>query len=269
MKYAVTAAYEAPQTAPILLTGDLSESIRRAAEMGFDAIEWHGRPDQLAELLALKDFMAEQGIAVSALVSGRLFTEWGFNLLDHDPAKAKEAVDYFKTYIDHAETLQTDIILGWAKGKKEAEESEAQALARLALPLKELSDYATARGVRILIEAINHKEVNLFCSGKAVMDFINQYDLTACYVHLDTYHMATEAQDMAEQLEYCKSRLGYMHFATGAGRVYPRAGDTDFATVLRKLQDVGYSGYYAIECLPLPDASTAATEGLKYLKNEQ
>ena len=37
-KYGVSAALDAPKTAPILLTGDICDCLREAAELGFNGI---------------------------------------------------------------------------------------------------------------------------------------------------------------------------------------------------------------------------------------
>ena len=53
-KYALSAAPQAPKTAPILLTGDICECLKKAAELGYDAIEYHTRENVEFDYAALK-----------------------------------------------------------------------------------------------------------------------------------------------------------------------------------------------------------------------
>jgi D-psicose/D-tagatose/L-ribulose 3-epimerase len=50
-------------------------------------------------------------------------------------------------------------------------------------------------------------------------------------IHLDTYHMNIEEDDMVTQVRDCGDRLGHVHIGENH-RGYPGSGHTDFAAVV-------------------------------------
>lgn len=103
-------------TAPLPLAGDLYENMELAADYGYDAIEFHTRENFCFDDEKLRQMRQEGRGDICALVTGRLYTEGGYSLLDSDPAVAERAMAGLKTYIESASRLGVDIVLGWAKG---------------------------------------------------------------------------------------------------------------------------------------------------------
>jgi sugar phosphate isomerase/epimerase len=63
----------------------------------------------------------------------------------------------------------------------------------------------------------------------------------------------------------CGERLGYFHVADNT-RLYPGSGMLDFRSYFSALNEIGYKGFIAVECLPYPDGETAARKALEYLR---
>lgn len=265
-KYALSTADEAPSTAPILLTGNISDNLKRAKNLGYDAIEVHTCPEEQFDYGKLKSQMAESGTKISAIITGRLNTEEGCNLIDDRPYVVQAAIQGMYQYINMAEKLNTDIVLGWAKGNVPSGKNREKYLKRLASKLSILAEYAGEKNVKIHAEVINRYEVNIFTTAKETMDFINQYNLANVYVHLDTFHMSIEETNPLEAIRYCKGRLGYFHLADNT-RSYPGSGQLHFPHILQTLKDIGYQGYMSVECLPGENREQTARLALKYLKN--
>jgi len=60
--------------------------------------------------------------------------------------------------------------------------------------------------------------------------------------------------------------LWHMHFRD-SNSLTPGYGKIDFKTVIRAIKKINYSGYCTIESSPMvPDADTAARDGIEYLK---
>lgn len=265
-RYALSSAEEAPLSAPILLTGSIADNLIAASHLGYDAIEIHTRPDEKIDFGAVKETMAKYNIQISAVITGRLNTEGLCSLIDDRPYVMQAAMQGMYQYIDMAEKLGSDIVLGWAKGNVPAGKNRAKYLKRLATNLDILANYAGEHNVKIHAEVINRYEVNIFTTGKETLDFINQWYLDNVYVHLDTFHMNIEETDMLETIRYCKDKLGYFHIADNT-RSYPGSGQLPFPAILKTLQDVGYSGYLSVECLPGNNREQTALSAIKYLKS--
>lgn len=264
-KYAVSAAPEAPKTAPILFTGDICDCLRNAAAAGFDAIEYHTRENAEFDYDVIRKTMEETGCKVSMIVTGRLYTQGGFSLTSENPDNEKTAVEGMLRYIDMASELGAGIVIGWAKGNiREASSREAY-FERLFRNLKLLDNVASEKNVAINIEVINHYEVDVCLSALETFAYLDANDLNSCYVHLDTFHMLLEEEDYPKAIRIAGRRLGYMHFADTT-RWYPGSGYMDFKSILRTLDEIDYDGYLAIECFPHENAFSTASKGLKYLK---
>lgn len=265
-KFACSSAPEAPMTAPILLQGDICDNLVKASRLGYQAIEVHTRETADLDYEAILKTSQSCGSKVCMIVTGRLNTEGKVNLIDDIPYVTEAAMKGMKQYIDMASKLEADIILGWAKGNIPPGGLRSKYMDRLALQLHELEDYAAKRQVRINIEVINRYEVNIFTTCAELVEFLDRYKLTNCFVHLDTFHMNIDETDPVEAIRLAGSRLGYFHLADNSRR-YPGSGQLDFAKILSALDEIQYDGYLSIECLPYPSGEEAAAKGIAYLKS--
>lgn len=264
-KYALSTADTALTTAPILLVGSPEDNLVKAAALGYQAIEIHTRQDAALNFSALERICRETGVAVSAIVTGRLNTEGACSLISAVPYVAAFAESGMRQYIDMAAQLRADIVIGWAKGRMPASGDPASHLDRLARVLRRLAAYAAERGVRLHLEVVNRYEVNFLSTAEGMAAFLRTYQLDNCYVHLDTFHMGIEESDPVEAIACCGDRLGYMHLSDNTRR-YPGSGQFDFLRILTALEDVGYQGYLSVECLPEPSGEAAAARALAYLR---
>jgi sugar phosphate isomerase/epimerase len=265
IQYALSSAAEAPASAPIVLTGDLYARLKTAAELGCAGIEVHLREDEPLDVGRVKDAAAELGVRFSALVTGRLCTQGGVNLIDDRPYIVEAALKGMRAYISRAAELKTDLIVGWIKGKVPEGAGRSPYLDRLAVNLKALCSEAAERGVKVFVEVINRYETNIFTTAAETLDFIGSRDIPNCFVHLDTFHMNIEETDPCAAIRGAGKRLGYFHVADNTRR-YPGSGTLDFAAVLSALKEIGYGGFVSLECLPWPDGKTAAERALRFLK---
>jgi sugar phosphate isomerase/epimerase len=265
MRYALSSAGEAPENAPIVLTGDLYTRMKTAAELGYTGLEIHLREDEPLDLGKVKDIVKELNIRFSALVTGRLCTQGGVNLIDDRPYIVEAALKGMRNYINRAAELETNLIIGWIKGKVPDGAERSQYMTRLAANLKVLCTEAAERGVQVFVEVINRYETNIFTTAAETIDFLDTWGIPNCFIHLDTFHMNIEESDAIEAIRAAGDRLGYFHAADNTRR-YPGSGILDFVPVLSALKEIGYQGFVSVECLPWPDRKTAAERGIGHLK---
>lgn len=264
-KYGVSCAETSPMTAPLPLAGDLYECMEKAASFGYDGVEFHTRETYEPDLVKIDRIGAECGAKICCIVTGRLYTQGGFGLLDEDPESEKTALTGMRRYIDMASDVGADVVIGWAKGTVPPGADRSLYLDRLARNLRELDGYAKDKGPRILLEVINHYETNIFNTAAETLAFLEGYKLENCYIHLDTYHMGLEEFNSYEAIRLCGRKLGYLHVADNSRR-YPGSGQFDFKRIFAALDEIGFDGWVTVECLPLPDRDTAAKKAIHYLK---
>ena len=237
-KYSVSSADDAPSSAPILLKGSICENLKTASELGYQAIEVHTRPDEEFDYEAIRKAEEQYGVKVAMIITGRLNTEGLCSLVDDRPYVTDAAMKGMKDYVDIAEKMKADLVIGWIKGNVPAGGNRKKYIDRLARNLRVLASYAKERDVKLNLEVINHYEVNIFTTADEVMDFLEEYHIDNLYVHLDTFHMGIDECDPVKAIQRCKGKIGYFHLADNSRR-YPGTGQFDFKKILNALEAAG------------------------------
>jgi len=265
-KMALSSADVSPVTAPILLNGTIPENLRKAARLGYDAIEVHMREDFPVDYDAIHAATQECGTKVAMVITGRLNTEGKCSLIDDIPYVSRAAEEGMNQYIDVAAKLNAGLVIGWVKGNVPAGRPRGFYLDRLARSLRRIGSRAADMGVPVNIEVINRYEVNIFNTSAETAQFIAEHDLKNCFVHLDTFHMAIEETSIPDAIRTAGDKLGYFHLADNH-RHACGTGALNFREILAALKEIGYQGYLSVECLPLPDGETAARQSLEHIRS--
>lgn len=271
MKYtfqlAVSYAEERPLTAPLPLCGELGEAMDYAKSVGFDGIEIHGREYEFEgeHLQKIRELREKTGVQIAALVSGRLYSQTQISLAEPETVKRAWLIAQMKKYIDAAATLKTGVIIGWIRGLFSKGNPKDLYFQILRQSLRELDAYAGEQNVPLLIEVINRYEVDCFKRADETLEFLEKNGLRHSYLHLDTFHMNIEEDDLCGAIRLAGKRLGYFHVADNTRR-YPGSGILDFSKILETLGEINYGGFVTVECLPDPDGRKAAKRAAGYLR---
>ncbi|MGM9659467.1 MAG: TIM barrel protein [Faecousia sp.] len=263
---AITTITNADPKAPLVLRGDLGMCIRQAKELGYGAVEIHVIDAPSFPMDAVRAALAETGMRISSIVTGRIFTQRGLCITSTDPANRDAAMKELRDYIDIAASLSAvdGVIIGWVKGNRRTDDPDFDRL--LADQLRELGLYAGQRGQKLLIEVINRYETNLFNTAGELRDFIETWQLPNCRIHLDTFHMNIDEANLPAAIETAGDLLGYFHVAD-SNRLAPGRGHMDFAAMFSALHQINYGGTISLECIPWPDSLTAGADSYTYLTN--
>ena len=129
------------------------------------------------------------------------------------------------------------------------------------------ADYAKSKGVRLVFEATNHLEMGKFVN--TVLNHKRMIEMTGrdnIGIQIDWFHANFEELNPYEAVMDAHPLLWHMHFRD-SNSLTPGYGTVDFKAVMRAVKRVGYGGYCTIESAPMiPDADTAAKDGIEYLK---
>lgn len=263
-KLAVTAAENAGPKAPILFRGDIEKSLVNAKAMGYEALEIHVPDIWNFDAAALVEKCRSLGMGISSLVSGQLNVRMGLSLSHDDPDNVARAIEGLKRFVDAAAILECGVVVGWVRGLLGDRPKER--LAQQGTALREVNQHASEKKVPLYIEAINRYEVDSLNNARQILDFIEEYQLSQAFVHLDTFHMNLEEYSPTKAIRQCGPKLGYVHLADNT-RWYPGHDRLDFDEVFSALAEIGYPGYIAVECLPYPDGTEAAQQAYTYLSH--
>jgi sugar phosphate isomerase/epimerase len=256
---------EVSREAPITLRGDIERICGIAAGIGYKAIELQMRDPQRFDWKNIRRVADQAGLALSAIATGREFVENGLCLISDDPAHRRAAIEKLKIHIDMGQTLGAMVIVGTMRSKIADFSRYDHYIGLLTEAKLELAEYAEARGVVILVENILASTSNYLNTMRQVTDYVYKLGRGNILVHLDTYSMLMEENDIRAAVEYSAPKLAYVHFADSA-RLYPGGGNVDFKTFMKALEKVGYRGCVALECVPVPDEYACAKNGYDYLR---
>ena len=125
--------------------------------------------------------------------------------------------------------------------------------------LQRAADLAAPRGIALLLENIDPEENPKYFltssrEGFAIVSRVNRPNVRFLY---DLYHEQIAEGNLIENLEKNFAHLGLVHVADVPGRHQPGTGEINFANIFRKLAQLKYAGYCAMEFLPQGEAVAA------------
>ena len=260
MKSAITLA-QVPEAAngPFVFHGPLAESFATAAACGFDAVElFLPGPDFISsdEVLALAE---KHKLEIAAVGTGAGALCYGLTLMDPDPDRRAEAMDFLLDMIDFGGRTGAPAILGSMQGRHAPDMERDQALDQLAAALRQCAEVASSWGLPFIYESLNRYETNLFNRLEDAAAFLENYNLTGITLLADLFHMNIEEADIPATIRKVGPHIGHVHFADSNRRAVG-FGHTDPAPVIAALRETGYQGYLSAEILPLPDPLAAARQ---------
>ena len=129
----------------------------------------------------------------------------------------------------------------------------------------ELADYAKDKGVHIWVENILSFISNFLNTMKEVEDFVVETGRDNVGVHMDTYSMNMEDNDIYAAMRYCAPHLEYVHFSDTARR-HCGGGNVDFQSTMDVLKEIDYKGYITVECIPWPTQFDCAKRSIDYMR---
>ena len=127
--------------------------------------------------------------------------------------------------------------------------------------LKRAAELAARASIELLIEPIDFLEnpkifLATVSDGFEIVDAVNAPNVKVLY---DFYHEQRSFGNLIEKLEKNVKKIGLIHVADVPGRHEPGTGEIDYTTIYRKLAELHYDRWIAMEFYPThePVASLA------------
>lgn len=256
----------------------------KCKNLGFDAVEVLPFDPDNFPAAKVKAAAADLGLTIN--------TGYGlpaeYNTISPDPAVRRAGIDFSKRLIDlsyeaGAKVFGGMIYCGWGylTGRPRTEQEWQWGVDAY----REVASYSLERGNLILaIEPVNRFESHFINTAADAVRFIEAVGLPNVKVHLDTFHMIREEDDIPRAVLESGSNIGYVH-ACENQRGIPGSGQIPWKGFFGALRKAGYDGCVTIEsfdpnmekvaklcCIwrKLADSpEQLATEGLRFLKEVQ
>ncbi|MBT5716106.1 MAG: sugar phosphate isomerase/epimerase [Opitutae bacterium] len=242
---------------PWVLWDDLGAGLRKAAELGFDAVELFTEGPQAGMPNELKNHLNVTGLRLAAVGTGAGKVLNGLTLTDENPDIRASAMSFIREMINFGAEYNAPAIIGSMQGVHGGNVSKEQAINWLQKSLVELGEHARTRGVSLIYEPLNRYESNLFNHYLEACDFLDQLPTNGVSLLADLFHMNIEETDIAESIKKGARHLGHVHFADSNRRPMGN-GHTNMAPIAKALKEIGYEGCISAEAFAWPDSLTAA-----------
>jgi sugar phosphate isomerase/epimerase len=227
---------------------DISESIKRVARFGYDAIELVGEPDN-HDGQAIRRQCADANIKVSSVCS--IFTGEARDLTNKSAINRGKAVDYSKRVADLAAASGAAVMIVAPSpvGKMVSESQPEQEWAWAVEGIQAIADHAAKQNVKLCIEAWNRYETHFINRIPQALELMRAVNKPNVGVMGDTFHMNIDDPNIADAIRDAGPALIHIHFAD-SNRAAPGQGHTDFVPIMQALKDINYQGYITFELLP-------------------
>ena len=247
-------------TAP--LQGTMKEVIPAAAAMGYEAVQLTvNRPEEI-DVDELNALLAENGLAVSAIATGRGYTVDGLSMGSGDEENRKAAVERMNGHIDlSAKIGKPSVVIGAIRGWTTDAATKELYMKQFDRSVREVVAYAEEKGVIIILEANDHLETDVYITTKDTADYIREINSPCFKLQLDTMHMFYENEEAYAPVVENADILQQVDIS-GEAREFPDETKFDYPLLFKALTEIGFKGDLAFEFKQdcVPDAAKAGCE---------
>jgi sugar phosphate isomerase/epimerase len=144
--------------------------------------------------------------------------------------------------------------------------SRTQATELAADTFRQAMPFVAAFDVTICMEPLSPAETDFVTTAAEAVQLIDAVRHPNFSLHLDVKAMSSESTPVPDLIRRYGRRAGHVHVNDANGRG-PGFGNTDFAPILRALDDAGYDGWLSLEVFDFsPDPETIAVRSLEHLR---
>lgn len=222
----------------------------KAKQAGFDVAELPLLSPLTMDFHALKSALDQAGLAASCGTGLSAATD-----ITHPDADIRAAgMAHLRACLDGAAILGSPVLGGltYAPWGVFPDDGRQQRRKQCIESLKEIATYAASRNVTMCLEVVNRFEgylVNTVEQGLALLQEVGGYE--SLKLHLDTFHMNIEEDDIAQAIRMAGGQLGHFHCVAN-NRKAPGQGHINWGQVRTALKTIHYQGYLVAESFVNP-----------------
>lgn len=251
-----------------LYRDSIDKNIKRAADQGFQAVEFLINDPDECDVDLLEKAIRENGIDLACLNTGYIASGLKYTLISEEKVIMDKAMQKLKKCIDIAERMNCFVGIGLFRGACINDKPISYSRDMLVEVLKEATAYANRKNVNLSFEATNRFEINFINTTAEGLDIVERVGADNLGMTLDLYHIYLEDRNMFESIAMSKDHIMHMHFSDSdrwpAGFSH---GEIDFPALIQLLHALSYDGYLSQGLVRADNADECATVTVKYLKD--
>jgi sugar phosphate isomerase/epimerase len=246
---------------PFIFWDDLEAGCRKAAHLGFDAVEVFPSSPDAVKPADLRRLLDENGLKFAAIGTGAGWVLRRLTLTHEDSGNRSQAQQFVRSTIDLAGPFGASAIIGSMQGRWCDEVDRKTALAYLSDALNALGQHAEGYGVPLLYEPLNRYETNMVNTVADGVSLLESLATKNVKLLADLFHMNIEESDLPAAIRAGAGHIGHVHFVD-SNRRPAGLGHIDFPSIVAALNAIGYDRYASAEALPYPDSDAAARQAI-------
>ncbi len=216
-------------------------AVKKTKEFGFDMLEISLPASLEFDTRAVAKQIANEGIKA----------RFSLNIPEdcHMPHYPDKALKLIKSAIDIVSEMRGDFIGGVlhsAIGKFTGAPCTKAERETVRQVFTELAKYALKSHITIAPEPINRYESYVFTSADEVLDMIAEIDMPNLGLHIDTFHMNIEEENLYDPIIRAGTRLKHTHI-TESNRGMTGEGNVHWDDFFKALAEINYDGPLILE----------------------
>src|SRR5207302_5284336 len=224
------------------------QRLEKAAEAGYQAVELVKEFENWTDADFRRANSKKRSLGITFDATAGVWTGTA------DPAARDKFVADLKNFLPIAEKLECPAIIVLSGNRVEGLSHDAHHEACIEA-LKRGADLAAKQKAALLLENIDQEENPKYyrtsvAEGFEIVRKVNHPNVKFLY---DFYHEQIAEGNLIEKLEKNIDLVGLVHIADVPGRHHPGTGEINYANIYRKLAELHYSRYVAMEFHPLGD----------------
>lgn len=227
-----------------------AERARKAADMGFPAVEFWLHDQDGKDVKTLRQSVREFGIEVSDIVVNSPAGDIGGSLVD--PRDKSNYLKRLKETIQVAQTLDCRRMItctgNTLKGLTKRKQTR-----NMVSTLREACKLLERQNMTLLLEPLNTivDHAGYFLdSAKAGLRVVNSISSSNLKLLYDIYHMQIMEGNVMQTIEKNIESIGHIHCAGVPGRHELDLGELNYQNIFNKIDELKYTGYIGLEYYP-------------------
>lgn len=226
-----------------------------AKRFGYDYIElWGGRPHAYAPDLKAGDVNEVRRLIDKYEMPVRGFTPehnaYPYNYMIGTEAMRRDAVDYLKLCIDMAKEMESDYVLISA-GHAGYGATYPEIWERFIKTVRELTDHADKRDIRLIMETMTVYETNVMRSANDYYRMFEEIDSPNLVGMCDVVAPFTQGESIMDYFDKLGDKMYHLHLVDGVSdsdsHIVPGEGQIPFPELIKELKYIDYKGTATIE----------------------
>jgi D-psicose/D-tagatose/L-ribulose 3-epimerase len=229
---------------PDLEDPGLPAALDALAALGYARIVMPPLDPHATDARKVRRLLSDRGLGVVTIAGQRPDAD----VSSEDPGVRRAGAESLQRLVEFTADLGGDQMNGVPYGlfgRPRGRTSE-ETFRRAASAVGAVADYAHAHGVRMTFEVLNRYETSVVNTAEQAREFVAASGSDHLQIHLDTFHMAVEEEDLEGAIRHALPKLGYLEVGQ-SGRGDVSSGAVDLPRVLASAFRDGYGGRVGVE----------------------